>query len=224
MTTTSTRSDFDIRREVQQELDWDPRVDSTGISVQVKDGIVSLIGAVESFAKKVAAREAAHRIAGVLDVTDELQVKIPGQATTDEEIARAVRHALVWDVYVPDKRIASTVSSAWVTLSGDVDLWHQREDAVRAVERLSGVRGVTNHIAVKPQPIDPVRIRGSIEEALARRAQREAKRIQVEVVGGCVTLKGEAHSWADKNAIERVAAYAPGVKRIVNEIAVDPYA
>lgn len=158
MALTTTKSDLDVRREVQRELDWDPRVDSIGINTQVKNGIVTLSGSVESYAKKLAAREAVHRIVGVLDLVDELQVKIPGQPKTDHEIALAVRHALVWDVYVPDKCILSTVSSGWVTLEGDVDLSHQREDAVRAVERLSGVRGVTNHITVKTRPIDGVAI------------------------------------------------------------------
>jgi osmotically-inducible protein OsmY len=223
MTLTTTKSDLEIRREVEKELDWDPRVDSTGINTQVKNGIVSLSGSVETYAKKVAACDAVHRILGVLDVVDEVQVKIPGLLKTDQGIAQAVRHALVWDVYVPDKRIASTVSSGWVTLDGDVDLWHQREYALRAVERLSGVRGVTNHITVKPETVDPARIRSSIEDALSRRAEREAKRIKIEVEGGVVTLTGEAHSWAEKNAIERVATYSPGVKRIVNQISVDAY-
>jgi osmotically-inducible protein OsmY len=224
MTLTTTKNDLDIRREVQKELDWDPRVDSTGISVQAKDGVVSLTGSVETYAKKIAACDAVHRISGVMDVVDELQVKIPGHLRTDREIAQAVRHALVWDVYVPDRRITSTVSDGWVTLEGDVDLWHQREDALRAVERLSGVRGVTNRITIQPQTVDPARIRASIEEALARRAEREAKRLQIEVDGGIVTLTGEVHSWAEKNAIERVATYSPGVKRIQNQILVDPYA
>jgi osmotically-inducible protein OsmY len=224
VTTTKTKSDADIQRSVSQELEWDPRVDSTGILVQVKEGVVTLTGSVESYAKKVAARDAAHRIDGVLDVADELQVRLPGTPRTDQELAQAVRQTLTWDVYVPDTRIRSTVSDGWVTLEGDVDRWHQREDAVRAVERLNGVRGVTNRIVVKPQAVDPVKIRAAIESALARRAEREAKGIRVAVTGATVKLSGTVHSWAEKNAIERLARYSPGVLRIENEVVVDSYA
>lgn len=223
-TKTSIHKDSDLRQSVQAELDWDPGVDTTGIVVRVEKGIVTLSGVVETYAKKVAAVGAAHRILGVLDVVDELQVRIPGQPKTDLELAEAVRNALVWDVYVPDKRIQSTVSEGWVTLEGDVDLWHQRDVAVQAVERLGGVRGVTNRIVVCPSPVDAARLHDSIEDALARRAEREAKRIRVRVREGVVEVTGSVHSWAEKNAIERLVTYTPGVRRIENKIVVDPYA
>jgi osmotically-inducible protein OsmY len=224
MPLATIKNDSDVRREVQKDLDWDPRVDSTAILVNVKDGVVTLSGCVQSYPKKIAACDAAHRVAGVLDVVDEVQVKIPGQPKNDQVVAHAVRQALMWDVCVPDKRITSTVAGGWVTLEGDVDHWHQREDAARAVERLSGVRGVTNRILVKPTLVDSNKIRMSIEDALARRAEREAKHIQVGVDGGTVTLSGSVHSWAEKNALERLVTYSPGVKHIDNRVVVDPYA
>ena len=144
---TTTRCDYDIRREVQQELDWDPRVDATAINVLVNDGIVRLVGAVATSARKSAACAAARRIAGVRGVVDELDLEIPRRATTDEEIVCAVRHALASDVYVPKERIACSVHDAWVTLDGEVDSRRQRDETLRAVERLDGVRGVTCRIA-----------------------------------------------------------------------------
>jgi len=110
------------------------------------------------------------------------------------------------------------------TLEGDVDRWQQREDAVRCVERLTGVRGVTNRIEVKAEAVDPTKIRKSIESALKRRAEREAGRIAVTVSDGVVTLKGTVDSWADRNALERLASHSPGVKDLINEIRVDPFA
>lgn len=223
MTTKTMANDADLRASVQAELDWDPRVDATGIQVRVENRVVTLSGTVETYAKKTAARAAAHRILGVMDVVDELAVKIPGHPRTDQELAQAVRHALTWDVYVPEKQITSTVSDGWVTLEGSVERWHQRDEAVRAVQRLSGVRGVSNHIAVKPVRVDAATLRQSIEEALSRRAEREARRIQVRVDDGSVTVSGAVHSWAEKNAIERLVTYSSGVKHIRNEIVVDPY-
>lgn len=221
---TITLSDSDIQRRVQQELEWDPRVDSSGISATVKSGVVTLTGFVDTYAKKIAAVDAVHQVRGVLDVADEVQVRALAQVKADQEIAQAVRSALMWDVFVPDDRIKSTVSSGWVTLEGNVDRWQQKEDAARAVERLSGVRGVTNRVEVMPPKVDAAKIRTSIEDALTRRAEREAKRLQVTVADGVVTLKGTVDSWAEKNSLGQVAYYSPGVKRLVNDITVDPYA
>jgi len=219
------KADAEIQREVLEELKWDPRVHETEVGVQVRGGIVTLTGTIDSYAKKVAAREAAHRVNGVLDVADDLEVKPAGvMMRSDAEIAKAVRQALEWDVLVPETRIRSTVTHGWVTLEGEVDSWAQRGDAACAVERLSGVCGVTNKIAVNPRSVKADEIRASIEEALRRQAQREAKRLNITVGDGIVTLSGTVRSWTEKNAIDRVAGFTRGVRRVDDKLVVDPYA
>lgn len=225
MTTAIIKSDSQIKTDVLNELKWDTRVDETDIGIQVKSGIVTLVGTVDVYAKKIAAREAAHRVHGVLDVVDEMQVKVPGiGARTDTELARAVREALEWDAFVPDEKIASTVSMGIVTLEGLVQTWTQRADAERVVRGLSGVRGVINQISVSAKAVDPARIKNEIEEALERQAEREARRIDVTVKDGVVTVAGRVRSWAEKNAIDRVVGFAPGVRRVDDQLLVDPYA
>ena len=225
MTTAIIKSDSQIKADVLNELKWDSRVDETDIGVQVRDGIVTLVGTVDVYAKKIAAREAAHRVHGVLDVVDEMQVKVPGiGARTDTELARAVRDALEWDAFVPDEKITSTVSLGIVTLEGLVQTWTQRADAERVVRGLTGVRGVINQVTVSAKPIDPTRIKNEIEDALERQAEREARRIGVSVKDGVVTITGRIRSWAEKNAIDRVVGFAPGVRRVEDQLIVDPYA
>ena len=225
MTTAIIKSDSQIKTDVLNELKWDSRIDETEIGVQVKNGIVTLVGTVDVYAKKIAAREASHRVHGVLDVVDDLQVKVPGiGARTDTELARAVRDALTWDAFVPDEKITSTVSLGIVTLEGLVQTWTQRADAERVVRGLSGVRGVINQITVAAKPVDPTRIKNEIEEALERQAEREARRIGVTVRDGVVTITGRIRSWAEKNAIDRVVGFAPGVRRVDDQLVVDPYA
>lgn len=225
MTTAIIKSDSQIKADVLNELKWDSRVDETDIGVQVRDGIVTLVGTVDVYAKKIAAREAAHRVHGVLDVVDEMQVKVPGiGARTDTELARAVRDALEWDAFVPDEKITSTVSLGIVTLEGLVQTWTQRADAERVVRGLTGVRGVINQITVSAKPVDPTRIKNEIEDALERQAEREARRIGVSVKDGVVTITGRIRSWAEKNAIDRVVGFAPGVRRVEDQLIVDPYA
>ncbi len=224
MTTATVKSDSQIKTDVLNELKWDARVDETDVGVQVHDGIVTLTGNVNAYVKKVAAREAAHRVFGVLDVVDQLQVR-PSTiwARTDEDLARSVREALRLDVLVPEAGITTTVASGIVTLEGRVDNWTQRSDAERAVRRLAGVRGVINQITVVPQKISAAQIKNQIEEALERQAQREAKRIGVAVSDGVVTLTGTVRSWSERNAIERVVGFSPGVRQVADRTTVDPY-
>jgi len=225
MTVTEIKSDAQIKVDVLAELEWDPVVEETEVGVQVHDGIVTLTGAISAYPKKLAARDAAHRVAGVLDVVDQMQIKVPtAWERTDEHLASAVRNALQWDVLVPDERITSTVSSGVVTLQGTVNTWTQRADAERAVQRLTGVKAVINHIAIAAAPVSAERIRQEIEEALERQAQREARRLGVTVRDGVVTLTGTVRTWGERNAIERVASYTRGVSRVEDRTTVDPYA
>ena len=223
MVITATLSDTELLRRVRLELEWNPRVSETDIVATVNDGVVTLSGFADTYAKKQSALEAVHQIQGVLDVADEVQVRPPGRAKSDRDLAQAVRAALIWDVYVPEERIRSTVSGGWVTLEGEVDRGQQREDAGNCVERLTGVLGLTNKIEVKPPVVDAAKIRSAIEDALARRAQREARRIGVTVFDGVVTLSGTVDSWAEKNSLGQLAGYSPGVRRVVNDVIVDPY-
>ena len=151
-TRTQTRSDEEIQRDVLAELKWDPRLQPNEIGVIVKDGIVTLTGSVDSYLKKWAAEEAAHRVRGVKAVANDVEVRLPGAGQrTDADIAAAAVRALEWDAFVPVDKLDITVSNGWVTLKGEVEWQFQKEDAERVIRRLSGVRGVTNLIIVKPR-------------------------------------------------------------------------
>ena len=189
------KSDGEIKNQVLRELKWDSRIGWSKIGVEVLKGVVMLTGVVSSYAQKLAAQDAAHRISGVLDVANDVEVKPDVTLVkSDAEIALAVRHVLLWDALVPDERIKSTVSEGWVTLEGDVDFWHQRQDAEQTVLRLEGVIGVTNQIKVAPRRVDPMELREEIECALEQRADRQAERLRIEVHEGAVDLFGRVHS------------------------------
>lgn len=218
------RSDNELAQRIIRELKWDSRIEWATINVQVKDAVATLTGVVSSYAKKIAAQEAAHRVAGVLDVANDIEVKaIDRFARTDTEIASAVRNALEWDALVPNELIRSTVSDGWVTLEGDVDYWREREDAERAILRLAGVVGVTNQVTVRKRPVDPKELREHIEYALERRADREAERLRVDVHDGAVDLWGRVHSWQEKRAVIGSIGHAPGVTEVKDHLRIDPY-
>jgi osmotically-inducible protein OsmY len=215
-----TRTDEQIQRDVLAELKWDARVQPNEIGVAVKDGIVTLIGWVDSYTKRWAAEETARRVRGVKAVANDIEVKLPLSAErTDPDIAAAALHALKWDAFIPDDQVKVTVSKGWITLDGEVNWQFERDDAERVVRRLTGVRGVTNLIKVKTRPT-PSELKRKIEDALVRSAETDADRITVEVQGSKVILKGTVRAWAEKQEAERVAWSAPGVTSVDNRITI----
>src|SRR5229473_7127008 len=148
--------DFDIdentQRNVLEELKWDTHVQPNEIGVVVKNGIVTLTGWVDSYLKKIAAEEAARRVPGVKAVVNDIEVRLPSSAErTDADLAAAVLNALRWDAAIPTGTLDVTVSQGWVTLKGEVDHGFQKRAALRAICRLSGVKGITNLMMVKPR-------------------------------------------------------------------------
>ena len=215
------RTDGQIQTDVWEELQWDSRVQPNEIGVVVKDGIVTLNGWVDSYLKKIAAQEAAHRVRGIKAIVNDIEVRLPGSAErTDADLAAAVLNALKWDAAIPAGKVDVTVSQGWVTLKGEVDHGFQKRDALRAICRLSGTKGITNLMMVKPPQPAPQDLKSQIEKALVRNAQTDAKYITVEVQGSEVILRGAVSSYAEKKAAEETASSASGVTEVDNRIIV----
>ncbi|MEW2442703.1 BON domain-containing protein [Micromonospora marina] len=221
-TDTITRTDRDIQSAVLDELTWEPRVGPDEIGVTVTEGVVTLTGRVDSYAKKWAAERAAHRVARVRAVANDLAVRIDTAAgREDPEIAVAAVRALEWDAFVPIEALQVTVADGWVTLHGEVEWEYQRRAAERSVARLTGVRGVSNGIAVRPA----VHTGGHdlaerIVDALTRNRATEAEEVDVRVHGDTVLLDGQVHSAGERAEIERVVWNAPGIREVHNHLVV----
>jgi osmotically-inducible protein OsmY len=220
MKSSTMKSDAQIRQDVIAELSWEPSVDAGCIGVEVKDGIVTLEGHVDSFAEKWEAEHAARRISGVKALAIEIEVKLPDTSVrTDADIAASAANFLQWMTYLPREGVQVSVQGGWITLTGQVDWEYQRQAATRGVRALMGVTGVSDQIVIKPA-VSLGAVKAVIEAALKRRAQSDAKHIVVEVNGADVTLSGTVQSWSERELARHSAWGTPGVCSVVDNMVV----
>lgn len=214
------KTDAQLKKDVEAELDWDPAVNATRIGVAVQEGVVTLTGHLGSFAEKAAVERAVKRVAGVRGVAVELDVRLePHHQLSDAEIALAVQTAFKWHALIPEDRLHFTVEKGRVTLSGMVDWEHQRRNAEAAVRPITGVVDVVNKIHLRAREA-PGYVAQRIHEALARYADDEATHIEVLVEGGTATLRGSVNSWAEHAIVQHATWSAPGIQRVFNELKV----
>ena len=219
------KTDLELKQDILTELKWEPTIHAAEIGVGVKDGVVTLNGVVDNYSKKWAIVRAVRRVSGVKVVAEEIKVSPPDSyKRTDEDMAQSATNVLNWNSWVPRDRVKVMVQDGWITLSGDVDWYYQKEHAENAIRHLIGVVGVTNSITIKP-PVPTVKtseVKNGIEDALKRNARllRDADKIQVEISGSKVILRGSVGSWADYEEAEYAAYCAPGVSEVENNLRV----
>jgi osmotically-inducible protein OsmY len=212
------KTDTKIQTDVLKELTWDPSVDQTHIGISVSNGIVTLNGSVRTYAEKIAAERAVQRVAGVRAVVEKIEVNLlPALERSDAEIAKAALAALEWHAQVPEEQVKVVVRNGRVILSGSLEWEFQRAAVEDSVKNLAGVKSVLNNITLRSK-VNPVNVKQQIEKALKRAAEREAKRISVEVKGGKVVLSGRVRSFAELRNARGAAWNAPGVTEVESHL------
>lgn len=211
--------DIELRKDILDELEWDPSIDARTIGVTIEDGIVALTGHVPTYADKTTAEKIVKRVHNVVGVANDIEVKLPIAAERDDvDIARSAVNALEWNVSVPEDMVQVTVSHGWVTLDGKVEWYYQKRAAEDAVHVLAGVRGVSNNITVATKQPRVEDVKGKIEAALKRSAELDARKIVVQASNGKVTLTGTVRSWVEREDAVNAAWSAPGVTNVVDQI------
>ena len=216
----SRKAGADLHKDVVEELEFDPRVDSSNIAIGVHDGVVTLRGTVPTLYQRYDAESAVKRVDGVRGVANELEVElIEEHLRTDTDIAHAAVQAMSSNVALPDT-IQVAVRDGWVTLSGIVEWRHQREEAEATVLSLTGIRGITNLIDVA-RSVAPENVRKTLERAFERAARNDAGLIAVDVHGSSVTLRGIVRSFAEMDEAVRAAWSVPGVRAVDNQLMIE---
>jgi osmotically-inducible protein OsmY len=219
------RTDTEVQNDVMEELKWEATINSikaTDIGVACRSGIVTLTGVVDSYSKKLAAEKATMRVAGVKAVANDIEVKLwSGFKKNDTDIAETILNAIKWSTSIPEEKVKVKVDEGWVTLEGDVEWEFQRYACKNAVEDLRGVRGVTNNIKVIATEPAINEIKEMIRSAIRRNAVMDANKIEVDISGTQVILKGEVRSLAEKNDAEEAAWSARGITQVDNRLEVN---
>jgi len=211
-------NDLSLRNTILDELDFQPDIDAAHIGVSVDNGVVTLSGYVKSCAQKISAERAVKTVKGVRAVAEELQVRLNKDAgTEDDAIAKRALNIISWRSDTPEGDIKVIVQKGWVILEGQVDWQYQKETAESAVRKLSGVVGIDNRLTLRTR-VKVTDIQQSIEEALKRNAEVDAKGIQIKVVGGVVKLEGKVHFWRERQIAERAAWSVPGVSKVEDDL------
>ena len=211
--------DKQLKQAVLDELQWEPSVNAAHIGVTAKDGVVTLMGHVETFSEKSAAEKATRRVNNVRAIAEEIEVRLPFNVKHgDEEIASAAVNRLKWDSTVPSGAVKAKVEKGWVTLTGEVDWHYQQEAAANDIRGLWGVIGVSNKIAIKPKP-NASDIKEKIMMAFDR-SWFDPATINVSAQGGNVTLTGKVNSWSEWEEAGSTAWAAPGTTSVENRISV----
>jgi osmotically-inducible protein OsmY len=214
------KSDSELERDVKEELRWHPDLDATDIAVSAHSGAVTLTGFVRGYTDKYEAESAAKRVAGVIAVANDIEVRMPSiHQRPDPDIARDAAAAIKNYLPISYEQIKAVVRDGWVTLEGEVEWQYQQQTAEIAVRPLQGVKGVSNLIEIKPRA-KPYDIKRKIEEAFRRNAEVDANQIIIETNGSEVVLKGKVRSWAEREEAERVAWRAPGATKVEDHIVV----
>ena len=179
-----------------------------------------MTGQVNSYADWLGAQDAAQSVAGVQALANELRIMDhPGQGRSDADIAEAALHVLRNNVHVPMENIQLNVSGAWLTLTGHVPNWFQRDAAESALRHIRGVIGISNKIDIKPiVKVNDVEDR--IQAAFHRHATLDARKIRVQVEDGEVTLEGEVRSLPERSDAEVAAWNIPGVRHVHDKLLV----
>ena len=138
---------------------------------------------------------------------------------TDMELQQDVIDELKWDPRITDDEIGAAIRGGVVTLTGSVPNFAQKWAAVKAVERVAGVRAVAQELTVKMPEAhrkSDTELAHQIVNTLAWDIEVPHEKVKARIENGWVTLEGEVNWQFQRNSAERAVRYVSGVKGVSN--------
>jgi len=214
------KTNEELQRDVQNAIKWEPQLHAAEIGVTAKDGVITLMGSVDAYFKKVEAENAAKNVDGVKAVVEEIEIKYSNSAKSDQDIANDALKALIDNWNVSEEKIQLKVEKGWVTLEGYVTWNYQKEAAEKSIGHILGVKGVTNHIKIKAKVQNDIE-KNNIKRALTSNWTIHSENIFLKVDGTKVTLTGVVSSLYQKDLAEKIVWKTPGIWSVDNQLVVE---
>jgi osmotically-inducible protein OsmY len=145
MLTEHRRDDAELRGEVLQALMLDSLV-PISVDATVKNGLVTLNGAVDWQYQRDEAEFVAGNIVGISDVYNEIQLVRPTPEADD--VQHAIKNAFTRDAKLDADSLVVSTRDGTVSLSGTVHSWSERDAAVAAAWAAPGVTSVDDRLTV----------------------------------------------------------------------------
>ncbi|MDJ0366713.1 BON domain-containing protein [Hymenobacter sp. H14-R3] len=231
-------ADAEVAQAIQDAFRYDPRLGSLLPTVQVRAGVVTLLGTLSNLRARQAAEQDARNVVGTCQVHNLLKVRST-RPEPDAHIQAQVQAALLHDPYVSHRSFEVRVTNGRVQLAGVVADHFDRERAADVAAGINGVVEVANHVHLAAAPgtqvapdtgeaVPPTQVPFSREGVNAQLAQRlhqhyqwsallHSQPIELGVRAGRVTLSGTVGSWlARQQAVS--GAYACGATEVNNHL------
>jgi osmotically-inducible protein OsmY len=213
----STQNDKIAKRQIEDQLKWDDRIDVSDVQVGVENGKVLLTGTVPNYSAKMAAERDAVQVTNVLRVENLLEVQIPDEIgkPNDSEIRDNLIQRISWNSQVREDGISADIEDGIVTLRGTVNSFWERQIAADIAGDIRGIVKVDNQLVVKPvYSIEDKLIRADILEAYRRNNLVDEGNIHVDVKDGVASLSGVVSHYVIKKAAYDLAMYTKGVRGV----------
>jgi osmotically-inducible protein OsmY len=199
------------------------------VKVSVKDGVVTLRGAVQDPDQKTLAEDTVSNLPGVVTVVDKIKVESEPAEHSDSWIALKIRTQLLIHANVSATETKVDVADGVVTLTGTVDNAAQKDLTEAYVKDVEGVKSVNNELVVKSpaenehtvsETIDDASITSQVKFALLSHHSTSALKTKVTTKNGIVMITGEADSDAEKDLVSKLAGGVRGVQSVENDMTV----
>jgi len=140
------RTDTDIAKAAVRAIRWHTELPQDTISVQVRDGWVTLEGTVDWNYQRERAADVVRPLTGLRGLTNTLTV---APRATSSDIRDRIRNALEREVNREAKNLVIEIDGDTVRLSGVVHSWIERRNAERAAWSAPGITDVVNDLEVQ---------------------------------------------------------------------------